>query len=626
MFKNKSARKKTAAVIVEKSLLTAALLCLSVSAVQAQTNYTVADYNEALRMTLKFFGGQRCGNTHNWMLYDNPNSIANVCHTKDRYRGLGPDDVNSGPGSWPVKNAPDTGADVTGGWHDCGDYIKVATTMGYAAVSLLTAYDVWPKAFEDNHSETYGPPNNIADVLDEVKIATDFFMKSFPDENTFVYYVGHGSPDHQEWVTSDFQSARPVEKGGDPRPAYASKVSGGAQAANYASALALMAMHYPNAEYRAQCSTAAVKIHKFARKNPDNISIPEFYGSPNSEVSDEHGLMCILLYALTGDTAYRAEAFEIMSSKWESNNAPAWDTVADLLYYYMIKAAPDADNGQHGFYQDFLRQNVKKGIDGANSYGIPWGWLTSTWGTNKLASGSAFAAALYVKLLEDSVIPEKGASVTVTAADARAYNKKIIGYMMGNNEWGHPFIHGFKGDTTFRVHHRNAMGVNEDVTVSNFKPVDKNKGPFLFKSGALIGGPSKEGSFENKVEGGASYVETESGCDYNAPFVAAIANIVQSLDPKDVAVSIRDSRPSASGRKALPSVKLTSRGLTLFSSGDNNRYGKIEIFSVSGRKIYSARMDGGVHAVSFKKPLPKSAYIVRLTGRAGVHNISAVVK
>jgi len=626
MFRNRNAREKSAAALIGK-FLTAALLCLSTSQIQAQTGFSADDYNLALRMTLKFFGGQRCGNTHNWMLHDNPSSAANACHTKDRYRGLGPDDVNSGPGSWPAKTAPDTGADVSGGWHDCGDYIKVATTMGYAAVSLLTAYDVWPKAFEDNHSAAYGPPNGIPDVLDEVKIATDFFMKSFPDENTFVYYVGHGSPDHQEWVTSDFQSARPVEKGGDPRPSYASKVSGGAQAANYASALALMAKHYPDAEYRARCSTAAVTIHKFARKNPDNISIPEFYGSPNQEVSDEHGLMCVLLYGLTGGEAYKAEAFQIMSGKWESNNAPAWDTVADLLYYYMIKADPGADNGQHGFYQDFLRQNVKKGIDGATAYGIPWNWLTSDWGTNKLASGSAFAAALYVKLLEDGVIEAEGAKVTVTAAQAAAYNKKIVGYMMGANEWNHPFIHGFKGDFHFRVHHRNAMGLNEDVTVSNFKPVDKNGAPYLFASGALIGGPSKEGSFGNIIEGeGAAYVETESGCDYNAPFVAAIANIVQTLDPKEVEVVSSVKTPGArASNSPRVSVRLTSRGFTLFS-GSNNKYGNVEIFSASGRKVYSARMGGGVNTLSFKKPLPRAVYVVRLTGDAGVRSVTAIVR
>jgi len=130
------------------------------------------------------------------------------------------------------------------------------------------------------------------------------------------------------------------------------------------------------------------------------------------------------------------------------------------------------------------------------------------------------------------------------------------------------------------------------------------------------------------VEGGASYVETESGCDYNAPFVAAIANIIQALDPKEVAeipLSVKGAKPRVSNNSRV-SIKLTPRTLTLFSSGDNNRYGKIEIFSASGRRIYSASMDGGKHAVSFKKHLPKSLYIVRLTGQAGIRSMSAVVK
>ncbi len=230
-----------------------------------------------------------------------------------------------------------------------------------------------------------------------------------------------------------------------------------------------MAIHYPNKAYAAKCSTAAVNIHKFARRYPDNINIPEFYSSPNSEVSDEHALMCILLYRLTGVESYKTEAFQIMQSKWESNSALAWDTVADILYYYLAKTDPTADNGSHGFYSDFLRKNVQSGIKGANSYGIPWGWLKSNWGTNKLASGSAFAAALYVDLVDSGKITEG----ETKAAAASAYNKKIVDYMLGANEWKHPFIHGFKDDMHFRVHHRNAMGRDDHppTDVKNVAPV-----------------------------------------------------------------------------------------------------------------------------------------------------------
>jgi len=616
--------------LISKTVFISVLICLSAAswAGAQQTKYTTDDYNLAMRMTLKFFGGQRCGNTHNWMLVNNPNiKVDKTCHLGDKYNGH----------------------DVSGGWHDCGDHIKVATTMGYAAVALLTAYDVWPKAFEDDHDQNYGPANGIADVLDEVKIATDFFMKSFPDDKTFVYYVGDGSYDHTEWVTSAYQSTRPVEKGGDPRPAYAATDKGGAQAANYASALALMAMHYPDKAYAAQCSTAAIKIHAFARKNPDNINIPGFY-DPTSEVSDEHGLMCILLYKLTGDVAYKDEAIDIIQNKWESNYPLAFDTVADILYYYLVRSEPNITNDKNNQYSvpvhDFIRKNVQSGISGTNSYGIPWKWFRSTWGTNKLASGSAFAAALYAKLVDDGVIGTDGRSGTTTAKAAYAYNARIIDYMLGNNEFNHTFIHGYKGDMYHKVHHRNAMGRDDNPPTAT-----KDTAAFLFASGALIGGPATEGVFGNKVEGGGNaFVETESGCDYNAPFVAALANIIESIDPKKVvsvtdptdpkdSTDIKDSTAltdsstsvkysAAKSANSRMSIKLTHTGLTLKSiTGERAGYAKLEIFDVSGRKIYSSAINNKSNGVTtFTKPLPPAVYLVKLSGPAGVRRITAVVR
>ena len=137
------------------------------------SDFNANDYREALNMGLKFYGGQRCGNTNNWMLINNPNVNRKYCHTKD------------GKGS--VNNGGNGNYDLTGGWHDHGDHIKVATTMGYSALSLLIAYDLWPEAFQDNYDEAYGSGNDIPDVLDEVKIATDYFIKSFLDNGSFVY-------------------------------------------------------------------------------------------------------------------------------------------------------------------------------------------------------------------------------------------------------------------------------------------------------------------------------------------------------------------------------------------------------------------------------------------------------
>lgn len=470
-------------------------------------NYTspfvIADYTEAMSMAVKFFGGQRCGDTHNWMLYDHEGLSVKVCHTQDAH----------------------SGHDVTGGWHDCGDHIKVAVTAGYAALCLLTAYDVWPHVFRDDYDSEYNDPNGIPDILDEVKIATDFFIKSFPDDNTFVYYVGDGSYDHKRWSPSSIQSGLGVELGGDPRPTAATSSKGGAQAANYAAALALMAIHYPDDSYKNTCRENAIKAYNYAKSHPGNVSIPEFYPSPNTETSDEMGLCAVMLYRLTNDERYKDEAVGYIAGKWESNSPLAWDTVADMLYYYLLQYIDkNLSNGAGGYIRNFIRKNVLTLAVTAgdpNPEGFPF--YQSRWGTNKLACGSAFAAALYHKLLIDGVINGTDENRELS----RKFNRRIVDYMLGENEFNHPFLHGYKGDMTHRIHHRNAFGATAEHTTTE----EKNTLPLKFASGGLIGGPSDYNSFQNILEGGSSFQETEGGCDYNGPFIGALATIIAELDP-----------------------------------------------------------------------------------------------
>jgi hypothetical protein len=496
--------------------ITALLLALPLTFATAE--FSGPDYTDAMRMAVKFFGGQRCGNTHNWMLYENDSKNGDVCHTKDAV----------------VVNG--TTYDVSGGWHDCGDHFKVATTMGYSAIGLLTAYDCWPKAFEDDHDPEYKPgANGIPDVLDEVKIATDYFMKCLINGTTFVYWVGDGR-DHLKWVTSEYQSTFAPDSGGNPRPVSVTSSAGGAQAADYASALALMARLYPDQAYAQKCKEAAINFYTYAKAHPTNISIPEFYAAPNQDVWDELSLASILLFYLTKTESYKTEAMSYFKKPngneyyYESNSPLAWDSKGDVAYYYIIKANPAATNDPSGggTIKSFLKKNVQTGISAANSYGIPWKWLTSNWGSNKLACGSAFAATLYAKLIEDGVITAVDGLAATTAND---YAKKIINYMLGENEIKHPYLHGYKDDTYCKIHHRNAMGRDDNPNTDI-----KNSSAYKFKSGGLIGGPkSSAGTFSNIVEGGDSFMETEGGCDYNASFIGPLAALVSKLDPKNAA-------------------------------------------------------------------------------------------
>ncbi len=544
--------------------------------------YTAEDYTDAMKMAVKFFGGQRCGNTHNWMLYDHDGLLVKECHTQDTYQGH----------------------DVTGGWHDCGDHIKVATTMGYAALCLLVSCDLWPQAFRDTYNFDYGPPNGIPDILDEVKVATNYFIKSFPDDNTFVYYGGNGSYDHKRWSPSSTQSALTVELGGDPRPVTASSTTGGAQAANYSAALSLMAIIYPDAAYKETCKENALKAYRYAKAHPGNISIPEFYPSPNSEVSDEMGLAAILLYRLTNDEIYKDEAIAFLAGKWESNYPPAWDTVADLLYYYLVKyAGKNVSNGSGGYIRNFLKKNVLSlAIPAGDSNPEGYPFYQNRWGTNKLACGSAFAAALYHKLLVDEVISGTEEDKTL----CKIFNRRIVDYMLGENEFDHSFIHGYKNDMTHRIHHRNAFGATAEHTTTE----EKNTLPFKFASGGLIGGPSAYNSFQNIIEGGSAFMETEGGCDYNAPLIGAMATVVAELDP---VIGIKNAVSGAcqSGVTVIPGK---NRCVQIRFDLSKKQAVYISLYDIKGKEIKTETLKGtckNTHRVAVSAA---GIYVVRVKG------------
>ena len=548
-------------------------------------HYQTSDYREALNMGLKFFGGQRCGNSNNWMLVNNPELTKKYCHTQD-----GKGSVNGGSnGSY----------DLSGGWHDCGDHIKVAVTMGSSAAFLAMTYDIWPEAFQDNYDGAYGAKNGIPDVLDELKYATDYFMKSFIDDNTFVYYVG--SPgDHNLWMTSSKQSEQTVENGGDPRPVWTSTTLGGPQAANYASALALMAIHYPDPTYQAKCKTYALKAYNYAVKNKSNHApIEQFYPSPNTEWTDELALAAVLIYKMTNESKYLDEAIAYLQGKWESNSPIAWDTMSDFTYYYIVKAKSDANNGQGGTFASFLEKNVfnlhlKKGESDTN--GFPY--YTNTWGTNKLACGGAVACALFYKLVKDNVV-----TTSYDIDKAKNFNRRIVDYVLGYNEFNHTFLHGFKGDMTYRLHHRNAMGRNDNPVTSV-----KNSCDYMFASGGMLGGPSSTGVFSNIVEGGSSYTETEGGCDYNAAFVAAIANIVADKDPyNDVELTLSDRSfavyPTIFDDYII--VDMIERAYTDEANAT--------LYSVDGQAVKNIVLTNNISSVINTDNLPGGFYILKIS-------------
>ena len=134
-------------------------------------------------------------------------------------------------------------ADLSGGWYDAGDHVKVTLSIAYASYVMLKAYDAFPEAFADRDSQDYtGAPNGVPDVLDEARYATDYLVKAHLSETVLVGMVGNAQNDHRQWVTCLEQEALPVMQGGRPRPV--SPQANADIAGITSAALALMARLY----------------------------------------------------------------------------------------------------------------------------------------------------------------------------------------------------------------------------------------------------------------------------------------------------------------------------------------------------------------------------------------------
>ena len=125
-------------------------------------------YKELADSMLIFMRQQRCGY--------NP-FLDQVCHRTDGRTVYGP--------------MPDSSyIDVSGGWHDAGDFLKYLMTSSNTVGRLLFSYRENPEKFGDRvdalgHLE----PNGIPDILDEAKWGLDWMLKMHPAHDELFHQV-----------------------------------------------------------------------------------------------------------------------------------------------------------------------------------------------------------------------------------------------------------------------------------------------------------------------------------------------------------------------------------------------------------------------------------------------------
>ena len=186
--------------------------------------------------------------------------------------------------------------DVSGGWHDAGDYGRYTVAGAKAVADLLYAYQANPSLFSDK----IGIPesnNGVPDILDETRYELEWMLKM---------QAANGGVYHKVTCATFPGYVAPTA---ETKPLIVTPISTTATA-DFCASMAMAAEFYKSvdANFAEKCLNAAKKAWDFLQqnpnfifKNPADISTGE-YGDKTDR--DERYWAACQMYRATGDAQY----------------------------------------------------------------------------------------------------------------------------------------------------------------------------------------------------------------------------------------------------------------------------------------------------------------------------------
>ncbi len=357
-------------------------------------------YGSIADSLLAFFPVQRCG-------YTNP-FLHSVCHIADATKLInGKEEINKT-------------LDVTGGWHDAGDYVKILNSTAFTTYMLLFSYEFAPQNFSTDKNN-----NGVPDILEEAKIGLDWMHRCFYNNGKLITQV-------QDMRDHDVQWRLPENDPlGFDRPAFIGigKNLIGIYSATMSLAYRIWKEKLNYNEYADKCLNAAIKLYSNYKSAPDIDSSGTGVYLDKS-FKGKMALGAIELYLSTMKSSYLNDA----SFFAESAGSDYWWSYGDinsLAHYKIAGIIPK--------FKDYIENNLiefnKKKNDNLFGKG-----MSLSWGTNVTLLGITINNILYKKLTGSN----KFDSVATYSRD----------YILGRNSWGISFITGIGHTYSKNLHHQ----------------------------------------------------------------------------------------------------------------------------------------------------------------------------
>lgn len=244
-------------------------------------------YNDVLKAAMSMFYSARCG-VAKTALNAGAAWADGVCH-KNTQQDLDCRLYNN--------TSTVTARNLSGGWHDAGDYNKYVNFTWSTLTDLLLAYEENPGVWSDNFNIPESG-NGTPDLLDEIKYELDWLLKMQQTNGSVLSIVGGGS-------ASPPSADNNYRKYGPANTSAALTTSG---------MLALAAIQFNaigQTTYAATLQSAAVNAYTWAVANPSvTFNNAGIIGAGEQEINGynlfAHKVAAsVYLYALTGNATYK---------------------------------------------------------------------------------------------------------------------------------------------------------------------------------------------------------------------------------------------------------------------------------------------------------------------------------
>lgn len=382
-------------------------------------------YNDLFNASLKSYYFQRCGE-------DLEGKYAGEyahgkCHTKD------------------ANFHPLTGSgfkDVTGGWHDAGDYGKYVVNAGVTVGTLLMAYEFFPAKFLSDSLNIPESSNGIPDILDETIFEINWMLKMQREDGAVFTKVTKEK--FEDFIMPD----KDVEAG---RLIYQISSTATADFAAILAKASRLISDY-NKDLAKKYLNAAISAWQFLSNNPEIIPTGGFknpvgtvtgeYG--DNDDSDERAWAAAELFITTGDKEY----LDYFTKYARKNNfhfkSISWSQLNDLAYFTILinsskRNIPDEITDKIkaellGYSEYLLAKSNKDG------YGVTILPGEYRWGSNSDVLNNAL-----ILIIANEITGEKN-----------FYNLALeqLNYILGANAHKISFVTGIGTDYVRNPHHR----------------------------------------------------------------------------------------------------------------------------------------------------------------------------